>query len=525
MRRGTAPLGAAAIAVGLWAESRAYDWDQPAWWVPDLLVGWTILGAGLVAWSARGSTAVGVLLAATGIAWLIGFTPETLYLHRGPLVHLLLTYAGWRPRSRVDAVAVAAGYLAAVAAPVWSSEWAATTLGAALLALCAHGWWTAPPRLRRQRLVALAAASAYSAAVVGGAIARSAVPEAASVYPPLWAYQVVLAAIAVFLVLSLPGVRSAALADLVVELRTSSPESLRDSLARVLDDPSLEIGYWDAERATYCSPGGTRLQDPAAGRIATFVPRGGRPYAVLIHEADTLRHPRLAGAVARAVRLADSHHELRRQMERLYRELHHSRRRLVLAADHERRGLDRRLAEGPERRLDELDATLARLAAASRNPRLQRAAALLEGARRDLDDLSRGLHPRDLETGGLPSALDALARRSTVPTIVAADVPDLPPEVAVTAYFVCAEALSNVTKHAAASRAKISVVQQAAALVVTVEDDGVGGIGSAEVQRGSGLQGLRDRVEALDGRIEVTGAAGAGTRLCATLPIRDEARS
>jgi signal transduction histidine kinase len=525
MRRGTFLLGAAALAFGLWAESQAFEWDQLDWWVPDLLVGWTLLGAAIVAWSARRSAAVGILLAATGAAWLVGFTPETLHLHRGPLVHLLVTYAGWRPRSRRDVVAVATGYAASVAAPVWSSEWASTALAVALAVLCGLGWWQASPRLRRQRRVAFVASGTYAAVVVGGAVARSTVPETDAVYPSLWTYQAVLGALAVYLVLRLPRVRTADLADLVVELRTGAPVSLRDSLARALDDPTLELGYWSAEREAYHLPGGSRLQEPTSGRGATYVPRGGQPYAVLVHEAETLREPRLAEAVARAVRLADSHRELRRQMERRYHQLHESRRRLVLAADHERRDLDRRLAEGPERRLDELGATLARLAAISGNPRVERAAGLLGTVRQDLSDLSRGLHPRDLESGGLRDALDMLARRSTVPAVVVADVPDLPTDVACTAYFVCAEALANVTKHAAASRVTVTAAQHATSLVLTVEDDGVGGIRRADLERGSGLQGLRDRVEALDGRIEVQGAAGGGTRVCATLPIRDEARA
>ena len=124
MHRGVVLLtAAAAVGVGVLGETVAFDWDEPRLWVPDLVVGWTLLGTGLAAWAYRRDRGTGVLLGVTGLAWFLGFSSATLYLHRGPLVHLIVAFAGWRARSRLDLAAIAVGYVAAVVPGVWRSEW------------------------------------------------------------------------------------------------------------------------------------------------------------------------------------------------------------------------------------------------------------------------------------------------------------------------------------------------------------------------------------------------------------------
>src|SRR6478735_1363205 len=106
-----------ALALGLVTEAAAYSWDQPGLWVPDLAVGLTFIACGLLARQRRHGA--GSLLAATGVTWFLGtYSTDLLYLHRGPLVHLLIAYPGARPRSRIDGVAIAAGYVAALATPI-----------------------------------------------------------------------------------------------------------------------------------------------------------------------------------------------------------------------------------------------------------------------------------------------------------------------------------------------------------------------------------------------------------------------
>ncbi|MYW18489.1 histidine kinase, partial [Streptomyces sp. SID2955] len=134
----------------------------------------------------------------------------------------------------------------------------------------------------------------------------------------------------------------------------------------------------------------------------------------------------------------------------------------------------------------------------------------------ELREVARGIHPAILVQGGLAPALKALARRSAVPVDLAVRVRDrLPERVEVSAYYVVSEALTNAAKHAQASAVTVTVDADSDVLRVRVRDDGVGGAGFAG---GTGLVGLRDRVEALDGRLSLDSPPAAGTTLCAELP-------
>jgi PAS domain S-box-containing protein len=204
-------------------------------------------------------------------------------------------------------------------------------------------------------------------------------------------------------------------------------------------------------------------------------------------------------------------------------ELLASRLRIVEAADAARRRIERDLHDGAQQRLvlaslqlrallsraGELDADLAAM--------LGEALEEIDGATSELRELARGIHPAVLTEGGLKPALRALAGRSPVATRLEA-VPDqrFAPSIEAAAYFVVAEALTNVARHAQAETARVEVVlEERVALVVTVTDDGRGG---AATDGGSGLRGLADRVEALGGALDVHSRAGAGTRVRAVIP-------
>ena len=137
-----------------------------------------------------------------------------------------------------------------------------------------------------------------------------------------------------------------------------------------------------------------------------------------------------------------------------------------------------------------------------------------------LVEIARGIHPAILSQGGLAPALRALARRSAVPVELHSQIErPLPDEVEVAAYYVVAEALTNAAKHARASVVHMDVTTDDGTLTLKVRDDGVGG---ADPDGGSGLIGLRDRVEALGGTITIDSPAGRGTRVVVTLPIATE---
>jgi signal transduction histidine kinase len=207
-------------------------------------------------------------------------------------------------------------------------------------------------------------------------------------------------------------------------------------------------------------------------------------------------------------------------------ELTASRARVVAAADEARRRIERDLHDGIQQRLVSLGLELRSAEATMPSgldqvkAQLSRAAKGLSHLVEELQEVSRGIHPAILSKGGLGPALKTLARRSSVPVELDVRVTRrLPEPVEVAAYYVVSEALTNAAKHAQASVVQVSLEARDAVLRLSVCDDGVGG---AEPGRGSGLIGLRDRVEALGGRMEVASAASSGTSLLVTIPLESD---
>jgi signal transduction histidine kinase len=206
-------------------------------------------------------------------------------------------------------------------------------------------------------------------------------------------------------------------------------------------------------------------------------------------------------------------------------ELTASRARIVAAGDQARRRFERDLHDGAQQRVVSLGLELreieASIPAESQElcDRLSHVVAGLAGVSADLQEISRGIHPAILSKGGLGPAIKTLARRSAVPVDLDLNVDRrLPVSVEVAAYYVVAEALTNVAKHAHASAVTIcATVEDKLRLVIT--DDGVGG---AVAGSGSGLIGLKDRVEALAGGLDVSSPAGSGTTLVVTIPLQTE---
>jgi signal transduction histidine kinase len=207
----------------------------------------------------------------------------------------------------------------------------------------------------------------------------------------------------------------------------------------------------------------------------------------------------------------------------LYAELTESRARIAAAADQARRRIERDLHDGAQQRLANLvlHARLAQEAvpgSCELAARLDALAAEATMAMAELRDLARGIHPAALAEGGLRAALRGLARSSTVPVGLEVRVEGrLPEQVETAAYFTVAEALTNTTKHANATVVTVAVEVDDGVLRIRVSDDGGGG---ADPGAGSGLVGLKDRVEALGGRFSVHTAPDAGTTVHAELPLR-----
>jgi signal transduction histidine kinase len=533
-RGGRLLLWPAGAVAGVAAEWRLYGWADPGGWVPDLLTGWTLIGCGLAGWARRPHSRSGAPLAAAGLAWfvpdfaaasagLLGWVgAHALYLHRGPLVQLVLTYPRGRVSGRVEGAAVAVGYAAAVVTPMWGSRAGTVALAACLVTVAARGYVRAAGRERRMRRSALQATALFAAGTAAVASVRFAVPGPATDAATLLAYEVMLCALAVGLLIGLlrwPWER-AEVADLVVELGEARSGTLRDQLARALGDPSLQVGYWLPESAAFVDAAGSPLAVPApgSGRSATVVERDGQPLAVLVHDPAVLGDPGLVEAVSSAAGLAAANARLQGEVRSRLAEIAASRRRILAAGDEERGRLERRLGHGAQRRLGELAYALrlARQSAAGQGTTegIARAEVQLARTQEDLARLARGLHPRQLSEQGLAAALAALAGDFPLHVDLTAPVTRTTPSVAACAYFVCCEALANVAKHASASAVQILVTARAGTVIVEVADDGAGGADP----HGGGIRGLADRVETLGGTLTVASAPGRGTRLTAVIP-------
>jgi signal transduction histidine kinase len=219
-----------------------------------------------------------------------------------------------------------------------------------------------------------------------------------------------------------------------------------------------------------------------------------------------------ADLVATAIANADAHAELTA-----------SRVRIVAAADHARRRIERDLHDGAQQRLVSLGLELRTVEAGVPSDLLPLKARIsdlvttVNGISEDLQELSRGIHPAILSKGGLGPAIKVLARRSALPVDLLLGIHRrLPDPVEVAAYYVVAEAMTNAAKHARASMVEVCADIEGQDLHLSIRDDGIGG---ADAANGSGISGLRDRVEALGGVLSISSQPGTGTELHATIPF------
>lgn len=325
-----------------------------------------------------------------------------------------------------------------------------------------------------------------------------------------------------------------AIADLVVELgETPEPAELRRALAAALGDPTLEVVLWSAEAGAFVDSTGAPVASPnsaAGARAVTLLERDGAPLAAILHDPALLEDPGLVASVATAVRLTVENERLQAEVRAQLAEVRASRTRIVEATDAERRRVERDIHDGAQQRLVALSLAIGRArtqlgpdADPTLEATLAQASDELRAALSELRELARGIHPAILTEAGLEPAVRSLADRAVVPTDVSVAVPRrLPAPLEATAYFVVSEALANVGKHARASSARVALaLGEDGALVVEVRDDGCGG---ADPELGSGLRGLRDRVEAVGGTLETISPAGGGTTIRAVLPPKEASK-
>ena len=223
-------------------------------------------------------------------------------------------------------------------------------------------------------------------------------------------------------------------------------------------------------------------------------------------------------AAAASSALALDNERLRADLQARLEELRLSRARIMAAGDAARRRIERNLHDGAQQQLVALALDLRMLKARLKDPAIDELSERLASALAELRELARGIHPAILTDRGLAPAINSLAERATVPVAVQVELPEerLPAPVEAAAYFLVAEALTNVARYAEAEQAWVEVRLEPEALVVRVADDGVGGV---DPSVGGGLRGLDDRVATVGGTLAIDSPVGEGTRLQARLPI------
>ena len=477
-----------------------------------LTIGWGFVGAGLYAALRRPDNRIGVLMTAVGFAWLLASLSSSSepLLHTvglltrtswgGFLVHMMLAFPSGRLQTGTERAIVAAGYLMTTvlhAAPVvltadnrrhcdcagnlalvdsqpdlaqvlYTVELVAVVAVVALAcAVLVRRWATASPPQRRAFAPVLGAGGATGALVALSAAAESVDLDGLSDAVD-WAY---LAAFASVPFAFLAGLLRSRLrrADAVSELVARLGEvprlgELRDALADALGDPSLELAYWLTDQERYVDASGRAVELPAegSGQVSADIEHEGRRVAAIVHDASLCEEPELVRAAGAAAALSLENERLDAELRARLEELRASRERLVEAGDAERRRIERDLHDGTQQRLVSL---LLNLKLARRGLDPGPAGALLDGVETELGQalselraLARGILPPVLTGHGLEAAVEELVGRSPVRVEIAEMPPErLPGTVEVAAYFLIAEALTNVAKHAEASQATVSV--------------------------------------------------------------------
>jgi signal transduction histidine kinase len=540
--------------------------------VLGLVIGWGFIGAGLFTWARRPDNSLGSLMVATGFAWFVGglsgsdvpalFSVGALFgsVYLVTTMHTLLA-APQGTLSQGDRRIVIGGYLLVTVGViplflffdpstqcedcpenvflVEDSETAVNIVGTAInllgivvIALVLRSlvlrWRRATRPERRLYAPMYGAGVALMIALIGQLSLQSAGSEGNALDMAFVISLIPFALVPYLFVgalLRARFVQGGAVGALMARLGDAqSAGGLREALAEALDDPSLELVYWLPEAHRYVDASGrpVGLPEDDPKRAVTKVERDGECVAAIVHDATLPEAHEHVQAVGAAAALALDNERLDAELRAKVDELRSSRERMLQIGLEERRRLERDLHDGAQQRLVSMALNI-RLARAKLNEDPLAAEQLLAAAGTELDsaleelrELARGIHPAVLTDRGLATALETLANRAPVP-VELGELPDerLPEAVELAAYFVVAEALTNVAKYSEASHATVQVERDNGRVVVQVADDGIGG---ADPGRGTGLRGLADRLAVIEGRLEVESEKGHGTTVRARIP-------
>ena len=544
----------------------------------DLAVGWSMIAAGLIICDRRPGNRIGPLAVLTGFAWFAGdftsssvavvsYVAEVFHGWFDPLFAIIiLAYPTGRLLRPIDrwlalgfivvqgawtivkayaqrpiawwdcptCIGTVDSYIGAQQAldPLGRLETAAlTALSIGVLIAVATRWTRASGAARRRQTPVVLAGIVLVLGFTGGFLLQTIVPTdartpAGELRVLILAILRVLVAVALLVGILRDDAARGRIAGLVVQLERLTPVGvLQDSLRDALSDPSLSVLRWDPAAGHYVDATGKQADPPIAGpeRAALTSENDGVPMLAIAYDPALRDDPGLVSAAVAAVRLAVENERLQAEVRAQLEAVSASRSRLAEAQDTERRRIERDLHDGAQQRLVSLRISLEllrRRLGTDADPailaELDAASAEAQAAIGDVRELAQGLHPAILAEAGLGRALESLAERSPVDVEVETDLDGrLPPAVEATAYFVVAEALTNTAKHASAQRASVRARQAGGRLLIDIVDDGAGG---ADIEAGTGLRGLEDRVAALGGSLRITSRPGAGTTISVELP-------
>jgi hypothetical protein len=524
-RHGLLALATLVVILGLAAARIGYAPFEFQQALQSLITGLFVALMGLVATDGAPWSRVGPLLVLTAVAW---YLPALRWvaadviseaargvslLWVGVLGQALLTYPSGRIARPMVGACVGLVYIVALIPSDSPEAFLAVALGLAIVATAIRGGRTS----WHERRVAVVTGLAFCLALGSYRWLAGRVLLVGPIDPRPIAGAALMATAAILgITLLRRAAGRARVTDLVVDLGGSTRGGLAGALGEAIGDPSLQVGLWLPAESRYVDSAGRPFEAPGPGsdRSMTPIADAGRPVAILVHDRTTAADPALASAIARAAELSAANAALQLEIRSQVEAVRASRGRLLSAGDEARRSIELRLRESLQPMLLRIGAALEPLG--SDDPQVQAIAGELAETRTDLAELAEGVHPRLLDDRGLKGAIAALAARCDVPVETVVLITSEPDSaIQVSLLFVVGEALANVVKHAAATHVRLELTDSPAGLRLDIEDNGIGGARPAE---GTGLMGLRDRVEAVSGHLVVTSAAGAGTHLVALLP-------
>ena len=343
-----------------------------------------------------------------------------------------------------------------------------------------------------------------------------------------WAYVVARAALwygFIFALVAAEMFAGRVLRGIVQEsLRRPSLSELEGMLRGPLGDPDLRLAFWRSSSRDWVDGDGDHVE-PSGDSVLTAVERDGQPAAAIIHDPQLAEDPELVQAAAAVALLAEDNARLELAWTDSLRQLRESRARIAAAGENERRALERDLHDGAQQ---QLTAVLVKLALVGELlPRgsvaqLQLAAleTELEDTQHELRRLGHGIYPSPLAEAGIIGALEAIATRSGGAIEVDGEgIGRYGPEIEAAVYYCCLEAVQNAVKHAGpGAGVTITVREVSNELCFEVRDDGPG-FDPAATHDGVGLRNMRDRIDAVHGRLEVTASPGRGTLVAGSVPV------